>query len=263
MSTTLRVSVYLNCALLGCLAVLLLSGRREQSRAAAPAEADRQPPATEAATPTPASPPAAETRPFHWSQIESADYHTYIANLRGIGCPEQTIRDIITADVESLYAARRRPLEAKLATESSAGRLAVQRELQELRQQEASFVAALVGAASVSTEPGSVAEFPPSGSVQQEPPGRISLPLVFQAFDPSAIDLTAEQVQVIDDLRARFTAGIGGLNQDPNDPAYRERWLSSQPEVDQDLRGMIGNSAYQHYQLAVRPEAEPPAPSGP
>ena len=47
---------------------------------------------------------------FSWSEVESSDYRTYIANLRGIGCPEQTIRDIIIADVNNLYA-------HKLATE--------------------------------------------------------------------------------------------------------------------------------------------------
>src|SRR5262249_51123614 len=35
---------------------------------------------------------------------------TYIANLRSIGCPEQTIRDIIIADVNALYS-RKRALE--------------------------------------------------------------------------------------------------------------------------------------------------------
>jgi hypothetical protein len=41
---------------------------------------------------------------FTWSEVESPDYRVYIANLRGIGCPEQTIRDIIIADVNALYA---------------------------------------------------------------------------------------------------------------------------------------------------------------
>jgi len=44
---------------------------------------------------------------FHWSEIESPDYATYVANLRAIGCPEQTIRDIIIADVNALFARRR------------------------------------------------------------------------------------------------------------------------------------------------------------
>ena len=44
---------------------------------------------------------------FSWQEVESADYPTYIANLRYIGCPEQTIRDIIIADVNALYARKR------------------------------------------------------------------------------------------------------------------------------------------------------------
>jgi hypothetical protein len=44
---------------------------------------------------------------FSWQEVESPDYQTYIANLRNIGCPEQTIRDIIIADVNSLYARKR------------------------------------------------------------------------------------------------------------------------------------------------------------
>jgi LysM repeat protein len=39
---------------------------------------------------------------FSWQQLESQDYPTYIKNLREIGCPEQTIRDIIIADVTQM-----------------------------------------------------------------------------------------------------------------------------------------------------------------
>ena len=45
-----------------------------------------------------------------WRSVESADYPTYVANLRAVGCPEATIRDIIVADVNKLYADRRRAL---------------------------------------------------------------------------------------------------------------------------------------------------------
>lgn len=44
---------------------------------------------------------------FSWHELESSDYPTYISNLRYIGCPEQTIRDIIIADVNALYSRRR------------------------------------------------------------------------------------------------------------------------------------------------------------
>jgi len=44
---------------------------------------------------------------FSWQEVESPDYQVYIANLRSIGCPEQTIRDIIIADVNALYSRKR------------------------------------------------------------------------------------------------------------------------------------------------------------
>jgi hypothetical protein len=48
-----------------------------------------------------------QATPFDWRQVESPDYKEYIANLRAIGCPEKTIKEIVTADVKDLFAARR------------------------------------------------------------------------------------------------------------------------------------------------------------
>jgi hypothetical protein len=59
-------------------------------------------------TPTNGAPKVVVRRQFfNWTEIESDDYPTFIANLRRIGCPELTIRDIIVADVNHLYAQRR------------------------------------------------------------------------------------------------------------------------------------------------------------
>ena len=44
---------------------------------------------------------------FTWQDIESPDFATYVANLRQIGCPEQTIRDILIAEVNGLYSRKR------------------------------------------------------------------------------------------------------------------------------------------------------------
>lgn len=46
------------------------------------------------------------TNDFRWAQLESEDYRTYIQRLRSIGCPEQTIRDIVIADIDKLLAPR-------------------------------------------------------------------------------------------------------------------------------------------------------------
>lgn len=46
----------------------------------------------------------AATNDFRWAQLESEDYRDYIHRLRAIGCPEQTIRDIVIADVDKMLA---------------------------------------------------------------------------------------------------------------------------------------------------------------
>lgn len=43
---------------------------------------------------------------LQWDVLESADYVKYIANLRSVGCPEETIRDIVIADINKLFAQR-------------------------------------------------------------------------------------------------------------------------------------------------------------
>ena len=48
-----------------------------------------------------------EAEPFHWSQIESDDYQTYVENLRSIGCPEETIRDLVKQDLDKFYEQRK------------------------------------------------------------------------------------------------------------------------------------------------------------
>lgn len=73
--------------------------------------------AATASTPVPAASvetasaaPAATGPQFDWRMVESEDYRKYIANLRSIGCPEETIRDIIVADVNKLYESKRKAL---------------------------------------------------------------------------------------------------------------------------------------------------------
>jgi hypothetical protein len=47
---------------------------------------------------------------FDWSQVESEDYRIYAGNLRTIGCPEETVRDIVVADVNELMSRRAREI---------------------------------------------------------------------------------------------------------------------------------------------------------
>jgi hypothetical protein len=61
-------------------------------------------------SPSAAAEPGKPIQAFDWRLVESQDYKKYIANLRSIGCPEETIRDIIIADVDKLFASRKRAL---------------------------------------------------------------------------------------------------------------------------------------------------------
>ncbi|HEY3913753.1 MAG TPA: hypothetical protein VGN61_04630, partial [Verrucomicrobiae bacterium] len=44
---------------------------------------------------------------FTWDQVSSTNYAEFIKNLRAIGCPEQTIRDIVRSEIDRIYARRR------------------------------------------------------------------------------------------------------------------------------------------------------------
>jgi hypothetical protein len=98
-----------------CLNLLLLAAggyllSRQQRTAVETQEfaSSEPPPAANAALEKLQPPPevVTVTNDFRWRQLESEDYRTYIERLRSIGCPEQTIRDIVISDLEKLTAPR-------------------------------------------------------------------------------------------------------------------------------------------------------------
>ncbi len=223
--------------------ILLFSLLRERRNVNATVEPAVNPPRASAAPAGSFSAPAAtadDNRTFHWSEIESSDYLIYVKNLRQIGCPEQTIRDIIQADVASLFAAKRQELPS---VESETGPWS--------RSQEGWLIATLLGdpllasagAASTGTagmQPPAVAETVAETTTAPPP----SLPLVLQEFDWASLGLEADQAEAIEQLREEFVARIGGRDQDPHDPAYLQRWTEAQPEMDQAVPGLVGRDVY-------------------
>jgi hypothetical protein len=200
-----------------------------------PASPSPPPGATE---PAGAAPTA---KPFNWSELESSDYRAYIANLAAIGCPKQTIRDIIVADVDSLYAPRRQQCARQPAAESK---------LSALYDEEDSVLTALLGPPPASTQIVADTNTPPVRTQRRQGPAQaVSEPLVFQDVDPSTLQLTDMQKQVISRLRQQFIDQIGGTNQDPNDPAYLARWQKAQHGIDDTLRGTLGIKFYVNYRL--------------
>lgn len=97
--------------LLACLSTYLYFQRPTLS-AAVP---EKMTPSVEEPSPKPApeaekpEPPPNPEPPFEWEPIESADYKTYIANLRKLGFPEELVQAVIIADIDKLYAPREAP----------------------------------------------------------------------------------------------------------------------------------------------------------
>ncbi len=94
--------------------------------------------------------------PVSWNAIESTNYQTYIANLRAIDCPSETIRDIIITDVAKLYAKRRAAIRAQGqpyrfwqtgdAWENGPARdPVIRKQLQDLESEQRELVKALLG----------------------------------------------------------------------------------------------------------------------
>jgi hypothetical protein len=111
----LAVSLVVNLALAATIAWMANSHSASSTEAKTTSTTQAPQTATAAPKTKPAPPDSAAATPapeqsFDWRMVESEDYKKYIANLRAIGCPEETIRDIITADVNKLYESKRKEL---------------------------------------------------------------------------------------------------------------------------------------------------------
>jgi hypothetical protein len=177
---------------------------------------------------------------FRWSEIEASDYRKYVANLRGIGCPEQTVRDIITADVHSLYGKRRAQLAGVASTQAT---------MEQLQIEETAVLQALLG-----RDPGASPESPvsPPRRFVRRQPTTISMPLALQQVDLAALDLSPAMLASIQDVRQRFADEMNGSGLAPSDPAYRVLWQKTQAACDELLQAMLGGERYIDYEVAVR-----------
>lgn len=97
--------------------------------------------------------PTATATPFHWSALESPDYAIYAANLRTVGCPERTLRDILLPDIEKLYDARAAELKDspedrfwESADQRDARQRALDAKLRELELEKRALIQRLLGA---------------------------------------------------------------------------------------------------------------------
>ena len=74
------------------------------------------------------------TNRFRWRMLESTNYERYLANLRGVGCPEKTVRAIVLADVERHYDQLSRQTQTNLPFWTGGKKLRAAQAAQEARQ---------------------------------------------------------------------------------------------------------------------------------
>jgi len=266
MKKLFKISILLNLGLAVGLILMWRDGRGRILELAPLAVVEARPPANVAVAAPPAATMAAP-KPFHWSELETGDYASYVRNLRSIGCPEWTLRAIVSADVQVVYADRIKDLEKELSNLRNSSwtnqlaavgtEAAVKAELTQIPDEEVAEINDLLGvkpAPAMAGTPAQVAATEPSLPNQSVP-----MPLVMQPVDLAQLGLDDSQIQVINELRQDLFRKAGGPNPDPNDPTYLQRLQAAQPEADGMLRGMLGITVFENYQLAASQNDQPPA----
>ena len=279
MRTALKISLILNLASLAGL--LFFLGRPNLRRgevvlpqaSAVVAETS----APRVAMPTPPV-QQAEASSFRWGQLEARDYHDYVKNLRGIGCPEATVRAIVTSDVYAAYSFRAKEIEKQMSDLNNSSwtnqfaafkeEAALKNELLNIPDAEDAEVADLLGLKPAPVQVAAVAKTDLQSSRQNQPSQQqgkpVSQPLVLQDVDLSALNLTEEQRQAVGNIRQDFLQQVGGANQNPNDPAYLARWQQAQSAADGMLQAILGVNDFSRYQvLAYQAQSASEQQSGP
>ena len=78
----------------------------------------------------------------------------------------------------------------------------------------------------------------------QVPVPQARLPLVFNPLPPAVAAAKPQLITAIQALQQNFVDAIGGSNQNPADPAYYQRWIAAQANIDAQYRLLVGNQAF-------------------
>jgi hypothetical protein len=253
MNKPLQISLLLNAALLGFL-IFVWTSRPPAAVPVIPQATPAVPPPPVVSTTIPPVVPSARPAPLRWSQLYSSDYHNYVKNLRGIGCPEPSVRAIVTADVDSVYQLIANQLEQKLGAlakspladqlKSTGTEQALRSSLQKLPAAEAAKIADLLGLKSASTAAA-------AGPATAASAAAVPMPLVMQNIDSSTLNLTEEQTRQVAQIKQDFLKQAGDARQDPNDPDSQARSRTAQSDADNMLLAMLGNELYTQYEVAA------------
>jgi hypothetical protein len=171
-----------------------------------------------------AAPGPSTSSGFHWSQLESTNFPTYVANLRAIGCPEQTVRDLVTAEIQALYL----PVWRAIGDDEKTNGRLLEVQRKELGQEQARLVAQLLG--------------------QKE---RLEIP----SANPGPTG--ASKGQIFGIAGSPASRSSGSVTADVTPPSENEpdaatkpasRWRQVRSEADEQLRILIGDQAFLRFE---------------
>jgi len=215
--------------------------------------------------PTVEAVPEMALRALRWNDLVSSDNATYAGNLRAIGCPENTIREILTAAIARVYDGKRQGFRSqyqqglmdKIAMETAVARLwdeqndAVNR-LSSIVRGSAILTTNTIPSASVRPAAGNnpVGGGIPAGSVS--PDTAIRVPVAFAEPDP-ALGLTDAQQAAVAQASDDFAKRMSASKLAPTDPAYHQLWQEAQDDADERLKVQLGETYLQLEQHNQKP----------
>jgi len=200
--------------------------------------------------------------PFRWSQLSSDDDAAYIHNLRAAGCPETTIRDILSASIGHRFDQKREVLREQRAKGALDGTSLTEAIAQSWDEQNDLLARLFGGPASFGSD-GAVARAASSvpakaatseaDSIPFKALSRSGNPAPLAVLEPDpSWGLNDLQLGLWEQVAEQFVESIGGPGQNPKDPAYRQRWEKAQAAADDKFRSALGDELYGRLQLQSR-----------
>jgi len=187
--------------------------------------------------------------PVSWDAIESTNYHTYIANLRAINCPMETIRDIILTDVAKLYSKRRAAIQAQgqpfkfwetgdAWENRGANNPAVRKQLQDLEAEEQALIKDLLGV-DLHSE---LAKYWNADDEQER---------IYGFLSQDKRDRVSQLQTKYQQLEQEIYAGSKGVMLDED----REKLKRLQKAKEAELAGVLSAEEFEEYELRASPTA--------
>lgn len=182
-----------------------------------------------------------EKAPFHWREIESCDFASYITNLRQIGCPEPTIRQIVHSELRSSLTSDS-PGSADAAT---------------IERQTAELLAKMLpsGEASTTTTPVTAA----AQATPDATPAPLEVPAAFLVGDaanmpsitpnslsttPTDTTLAPETLRRLQDLREDFGESLNSPGAQPDSNNYQLNWQRARFQSDDYFSSLYGGDYF-------------------